>query len=54
MHLKSSVLSGFIEMGRGAGQGRVAWEGILEARMGSKGIQRQRTYPEIAASSANG
>lgn len=34
---------GYVEMGGGAGQGRWAWGGILEVRIESKEMTKQRT-----------
>ena len=52
VYFKSLVLSEYLEMGRGARQGRETYKGILEVGRGSKERQNQRTYPEIAGSSA--
>lgn len=43
LSLKSSELVGYVEMGGGAGQGRWAWGGILEIRIESKDMPKQRT-----------
>lgn len=53
--LKSSGVQDYLDMQKsegGAGQGKQAWEGILEVATGSKEMQKQRTQGDTAGSSA--